>query len=137
LFQHILLSPDLTSLMLSNMCVFTCMPLAPATCLPSIASCVTFRAPYTMVCISIHPLLRNLSHTLMLIGVDVLTPIVRPLAIVCFLVTTSFPGLPNDNPHFLDPMHKLTTRMLLMWFLNRVGFAIFSYRLTTQFPRLL
>ena len=93
----------LRSLMLSSKCVFTCMPLALTTCLPSNASCVMFRAPYTMVCISIHPLLRNLSSILMLIRVDVLTPVVLPLAIVRFLVTTSYPSLPNDNPHFLTP----------------------------------
>ena len=83
------------------------------------------------------PLLRNLSSTLMLIGVDVLTPVVRPLAIVCFLVTNSFPGFPNDNPRFFAPVQKLSTRVLLMWFLNRVGFAIFSYSFTTHFPMLL
>ncbi|MCI19320.1 copia protein, partial [Trifolium medium] len=66
-------------------------------------------APHTMVCISIHPLLRNLSLILMLIGVDVLTLVVLPLAIVYFLVTTSFPGLLGDSPHFLAPVQKLST----------------------------
>ncbi|MCI24893.1 copia protein [Trifolium medium] len=36
------------------------------------------------------------------------------MAIVCFLVTTSFPGLPRDNPHFLAPVQKLSTGVLLM-----------------------
>jgi len=129
--SSILISRVLTSLILSSRCVFTCRPLALTTCLPSNASCVMFKAPYTMLCISIHPLVRNLSSILMLIRVNVLTPVFLPLAIVCFLVTTSYLGLTNDNPHFLTPVKKPGTNVLLIWFLNLVGFSIFSWSFTT------
>jgi hypothetical protein len=59
-------------------------------------------------------LLTNLSLILMLIGVDVLTLAGLPLAIVCFLVTTSSPGRPKDNPHYLVPVQRLNTEVLLM-----------------------
>jgi len=123
--------------MLFSRCVFTCMPLAPTTCLPSNASCVMFRAPYTMICISIHPILRNLFLILMLIGVDVLTSTVLPPAIVCFLVTTSFPGLPRDNPHSLALVQKPSTGVLLMWYMNLVGYTIFSWSFISHSLRLL
>lgn len=70
---------------------------------------------------------RTLHYGLHLVRVDALTHVVIPLAIVCFLVTTSFPGLLRDKPHFLALVQKLSTRVLLMWYLNLVCFATFSW----------
>src|ERR1044072_6892941 len=96
-----------------------------------------FRAPYNMVCISLHPLSRNLYPTLMLIGVDVLTPVILLLVIVFFFVITSFPSLPRDIPRFLVPVQRLSTEVLLMWFQNHVGSATSSWSFTFHFLRLL
>lgn len=69
--------------------------------------------------------------------IDVLTPVILPMTIVCFLVTTPFPGLPNDNPCFLALVQKLSTGLLLMWILNLIGFVTFSWNFTIHFLRLL
>ncbi|MCI33913.1 copia protein, partial [Trifolium medium] len=51
----------------------------------------------------------------MLTGVDVLTSAVLHLAIACFLVITSSPGLPRDNPHYLVPVQRLNIEATLVY----------------------
>ncbi|MCI29062.1 copia protein, partial [Trifolium medium] len=85
-----------------------------------------FRAPYTMACISIHPLLKNLFLIRMLTGVDVLTLAVLHLDIVCFLVTTSSPGPPSDNPHYLVPVQRLNIEATLMYCDNVSAIYLFG-----------
>src|ERR1044072_1363151 len=95
------------------------------------------RALSSSDCTSILLQLRSLYLTPMLIGVAVLTPVVLRRATVCFWVTTSFPGHPRDNPHFLAPVPRLSTVALPMWFLNHVGCVIFSWSFISLFLWLL
>jgi hypothetical protein len=90
-----------------------------------------------MACIYIHLLLRNLSLILMLTRVDVLTPTVLHLAIVCFLVTTSSHGLTKDNSCYLVQVQRPDTEVLLIWFLNLVGYTTYSWSFIPYFLRLL
>lgn len=91
----------LTSLMLSSMCVFTCMLSAPSPCLHWNISYVMFRALYNMVCIFILLRLRSLFHTQMLTGVDVRTPVDLLMVIVFFYEQPNFMVFQKTTHTFL------------------------------------
>jgi len=127
-------SPDPTSLTRFNKFVFTCMHPAQNTCLLSSAFSVMFRVPYTLDYTYHHLPSQSLSLTLMLIGVDVLTPDVPPLGTAFFFVTTLSLG-PEDNLLFLVLVLKPNIEVLLMLYLSHVGFVIFYWSFIFLFLR--
>lgn len=86
-----------------------------------------------MVCNHISPPFPLYFHIRMLIGVDVLTPIVLPLATVCFRVIIWSLGLLNVNLLFLSPVLRLHIVVLPMLFPRHVGFVIYSLSFVVLF----
>lgn len=128
--------PFLTFLMLSNRCVFTCILYARENaCIQTYHSLCSghLRVWFASPSFSTEKLV---SYTNVDWGgcpdtVDLL------LVIVFFLVISYFHGLPRDNPHFLVPVQKLSTRALLMWFQKHVDSTTFSWSFIFPFLRLL
>ena len=96
-----------------------------------------FKALFTWAYIFTHLVIPAWSPTLMLTGVAALILAAPPRVTVCFSVTTSFPDLPNVNPHSLAPVLNLNIVVLPMLSLKLAGYATYFSSFIFQFAELL